>query len=241
METVADPLRAIARMRCRARSTQSWQSGSPPRGMRAGRHDRGRGWRGRAATVRGRPSVQPGSRSRGTTGRSSPIGRAGSRCRSRRPRGPEGPTGERIGTTNAPSDRGGPVRPFRVGEGERGHSDRAWATSQRARAGLAIKKRAGGAVSREALGADYVRGGAWGGAGRRGGAGGGQMGEDAPHGERVQAVAMTRSRSPQRGQARTSRTSTRRINTGQVQACVGSAARGLTSNSRALPSRAGRP
>jgi hypothetical protein len=103
LETVADLLRAIARMRCRARSTQSWQSGSPPRGMRAGRHDRGRGWRGRAATVRGRPAARPGSRSRGTTGKSSPIGRAGSRCRSRRPRGPEAPTGERIGTTSAPS------------------------------------------------------------------------------------------------------------------------------------------
>ena len=43
-------------------------------------------------------------------------------------------------------------------------------------------------------------------------------------------VAMTRSRPPQRGQARTSRWNTRRSNAGQVQTRAGLAARGPASN-----------
>ena len=54
-------------------------------------------------------------------------------------------------------------------------------------------------------------------------------------------VAMTRSRPPHRGQARTSRANTRRINAAQVLACVRPAGRGVASSVRAMPSGAGRP
>ena len=54
-------------------------------------------------------------------------------------------------------------------------------------------------------------------------------------------VAMTRSRPPQRGQVRTSKSNTRRIRAAQVHAPGVPAARGLASNWRALDSGLGRP
>lgn len=54
-------------------------------------------------------------------------------------------------------------------------------------------------------------------------------------------VAMTRRRPSQRGQARTSRAKTRRINAAQVQARVGTAAPGLAPSACAFGPGARRP
>jgi hypothetical protein len=89
-----------------------------------------------------------------------------------------------------------------VGDGERQHRDRPLTWAILRRHGLAVTKRAEGCG---------------GGAGRRRGAGAGTVGEEGLPGAGILPVAMTRSRPPQRGQARTSRSNTRRISAARVK------------------------
>jgi hypothetical protein len=105
------------------------------------------------------------------------------------------------------------------------------------------RRRGAGAASREGLSCRRREGvgRVWDGAGRRGGAGARLWVRMACTAKGSCTAAMTRSRPPQRGQARTSRLNTRRMSAVQVHARVGPAARGLASRSRASPSGAGRP
>ena len=136
-----------------------------------------------------------------------------------------------------------PQWPLRGGEGEGRHHDRPLACAAVgwwARGGRGVRRRPSGAGSRAALRRRRREGGgrAWGGAGRRGGAGAGAGGRGWPARRAGSwAGARTRSRPPQRGQARTSRSSTRRIRAAKVHGLGVPAARGLASSSRAVDVR----
>ena len=148
--------------------------------------------------------------------------------------------------------------PLEEREGERGPGDRLGGPSHRPSrrgrsqgTGRGLRLRGRGR-RRRVVGGNVERGtGSWGyvSAAGAGGAGPGASVESerprwarmvrAPAGSWM--VAMTRSRPPQRGQARGWRSNTRCINAAQVQAWVGPAARGRAASSRAVPSGAGRP
>jgi hypothetical protein len=80
----------------------------------------------------------------------------------------------------------------------------------------------------------------WGGAGGRGGAGAGKVGKDGLDGARVLDGGEDAQLAATAGQARTSRSNTRRIRAAQVHAPGLPAARGLASNWRAVDSGVGR-